>query len=574
MFSHFPSLSSDVLVVTPFAQYQRDLVYAMAKANDIVGLENYVQNGGSIDVKFQDKNAVALLASEGHEEAVMLLVKKFHANKNDALYGAAIGAQHENGLIEALIDLGAETNYAIQGAAEDNNVEMVELLKANGGALLNAIEGAARNNHHELLASLVSDCDVPMYNVRLMRFRMKEEEIELSQIRGYAYAGNQEKVNELLSQYLYYKEVIREPGISAAISGAGLGGHLTWMYQLLAAHPDSSHRDAAVRVLAMNGDTERVLALIAQGASRDCAAEGASFAGHTTLLKQLIKDGASIHQAASWAAQGGQYQLTLALIKGYVSLQHAIMGAAQCVHLDLLNDLIHIARTLLPSQKMDTIIAQVKNSFTQHFGAMQFSSRRRNLILHTRVNIDGVILRLITFINDKALREALQQQDQPTVIERNRHVHVNRHNAAFKKLKKLVIDNAADSPKMIKMKNVDRLNRIMVEYQLPLSDAVTFKSIPVEVHVWFLLGPRLVNEGILQPDVFLLISMHVLQKDCPTTKSLFMFHNKIMPAHLFALSVQKAEQSHGNNNNNNAEADTAAIALAEQRFKQRLLSFK
>ncbi len=575
MLSHFPSLSSDFLEVSSdvlegitLAQSQRDHIYEMAKANNKLGLEQYVKDGGSVDVMFAGKTAAMILASEGAEEAVALLVNQFNANRNYALLGASIGTQHENELMEILIDTGGETNYAIQGAAENNDVEMVKLLIANGGSLIDAIESAARKNNHQLVDSLVQTVNKITYDSRAPKFTVKPKTVLLCKIRGYAYAGNQDKVNELLIECLHHTDAFYQAAVSAAVSGAALSHRLTWMYQLLANHPESSHRDAAVRVLAMNGETELVMALIAQGASRDCAAEGAAFGGHANLLQQLIKDGANANQAVSWAAQGGQYQLTLRLIKEGASLEHAVIGAAQSVHLDLLNCLVSMIRKSLTDDVAEPIISKVKNCLFQHLESMMYSYQRRNQTLGYKVDVDAIQLRLITFLNDHALRHALQN---PVIVERRPNSRLNRLNRSFKKLKELVIDNAADSPKMIKLKNVSQVNRIMLVHQLPLNDAVAFKTISLDAHVWFLIGPRLVNEGILAPEIFLLISSFLLQRDYQSTKSLFILHNRIMPAHLFAQGQQWLEQKKGNNNSYD---DTSEKLLMEERFKQRLLTFK
>lgn len=111
------------------------IIYRLASEKKEAELRKLINSGIQLDIFVGKYNPLILLARDGNEEAVELLLKKFHGSRTQAVVGAARGGQFD--LIIKLIE------------EADNEREKVDLN-------FTALECAAEEGHEELTFKLIS----------------------------------------------------------------------------------------------------------------------------------------------------------------------------------------------------------------------------------------------------------------------------------------------------------------------------------------------------------------------------------------------------------------------------------
>ncbi len=256
-----------------------------------------------IDVQKGIYTPVVLLAQQKKEKAVTFLINKFNANRDNAVWGYAIGGHTEQ--VNALLAQGANRDDAIRGYAQGGHTEQVNALLA---------QGAKRHNANW----------------------------------GYAIGGHTAQVNALLAQGGNRDDAVR---------GYAIGGHTEQVNALLAQGAD---RDNAVRCYAVGGHTEQVNALLAQGANRNYAVRGYAFGGHTEQVNMLLAQGANRNWALMGYAQGGHTEQVNALLAQGANRDDAIRCYKIGGHIANQEKLLHVMAST------DDLALRNKLAQTQH----------------------------------------------------------------------------------------------------------------------------------------------------------------------------------------------------------------
>src|SRR3990167_8483048 len=141
--------------ISPAGKELFEAIYRFAEEKNEAGLILLMTAGKCINVNYDGRTPVSLLAKEGKNTAVEFLIEKFHASKAWAVYGAAQGGHLE--FVKQLLDEGASKAWAVYGAAQGGHLEFVKQLLDEGASKDNAVGGAAQGGHLEFVKQLLDE---------------------------------------------------------------------------------------------------------------------------------------------------------------------------------------------------------------------------------------------------------------------------------------------------------------------------------------------------------------------------------------------------------------------------------
>ncbi|HTM63820.1 MAG TPA: hypothetical protein VL360_04905 [Gammaproteobacteria bacterium] len=237
-----------------------------------------------------DKTPVMLLAEEGNDEAVELLIRKLYASLNDA----------------------------VEGYARKENVAKVNELLARGASKNRAIYGYASAGFTELTYSLLGKND-------------KNDETYHHAIWGFAYAGLKQEAANLLEardDEVMLKYLVR--GLAAVGKDQDVA---IWRDTGV----DMAH---AIFEYAKRGRVDKINELLLHDGRLNQAMEAYAFAGNVAAVKDLQGRGADIGVALMGYARAGRIDNVIDLLKQGVDRKWAIQGFARAGLIDCVNAMI------------------------------------------------------------------------------------------------------------------------------------------------------------------------------------------------------------------------------------------
>ncbi len=316
-----------------------DEICHLAKTKDTEALTRKINEEKiCIDVRKGIYTPVALLAQQGEEEAVTLLIREFNANPNWAVFGYAAGghtAQVEAAFGYAAGDYAAQVEtlcvekllaryasqclyWAVKGYAAGGHTAQVEALVAHDASrcLYWAVKGYAAGSHTAQVDELLARGTRPHWTVE-----------------DYAAGGYTTQVDALIHQgandpywvedyaadnYIaqYRAQVLEPLGLGAyrdyAVLGYATGGHIAQVEALLARGAD---QDMAVKGYAKGGHIAQVEELLARSADLDYAVFGYAEGGHIAQVEALLARGADRDMAVKGYWEGGHTENSEKLLR-------------------------------------------------------------------------------------------------------------------------------------------------------------------------------------------------------------------------------------------------------------------
>ncbi|WP_428413776.1 hypothetical protein, partial [Legionella sp.] len=265
-----------------------DILY-LARKCDKERLMQLAKAGFCLGVFSGDYNVVMLLAQEGNTSSVNFLIDVFHASRNYATEGYAMGGHFSQ--VQQQIALGAAVSSAIIGYAKKGYVQQVNELISEGKYLNAAIS-------------------------------------------GYAFAGNVEQVNRLLDLAASNSMVLSR---SIALEYYARGGHYASAQLLL---DQGANRNRAVLGYAFSGDIERVKEQLNLGAETRFAIYGFALAGNIERLEQFAAPSRNATDMILGLAYRGEIYSIKNMLKSYKNQYIAIYAYASGGYFSHVNQMI------------------------------------------------------------------------------------------------------------------------------------------------------------------------------------------------------------------------------------------
>lgn len=226
-----------------------DKICALAKTKNTQELEKVLeQEGVCIDFQQGIYAPIVLLAQRGENEAVDFLIREFHANRNLALQGYAMGQHIEQ--VNMLLEQGVNQDAAVFGDAIAGNTEQVNELLAKGASKHWAVKGYAIGRYKEKVNALLAEGASKEWAVEGYAFVGDAEQVETIKLHdegfaifGYAMGEHIEQVNILLEKIEQSNpDWFVEGALHEAIFGYAIVGNSEQINNLLSFDVAWNHR--------------------------------------------------------------------------------------------------------------------------------------------------------------------------------------------------------------------------------------------------------------------------------------------------------------------------------------------
>ena len=252
-------------------------IYDAALKKDEKKLTEIAEQGILLEARYGYLSPMMLLASEGHVEAVELLINKYNGDINHAAFGFAVLGDtkrvnayiKENPLYAQPLRDWAVKGYAFAGNHKEVNALIVALADRNG-----AIKGYAAAGLKEDVKRLCQTVTPHKKSSALDRA-----------VFGFAVGGFEDYVNELIVEGATRK---------CALDGYTVNGHIQLADKLLETFSDYNE---AAKGYARCNNKEQVEICLQAGANRESLLSGYAFHGHVREVNELAATGADLSSA-------------------------------------------------------------------------------------------------------------------------------------------------------------------------------------------------------------------------------------------------------------------------------------
>ncbi|MFW2532812.1 MULTISPECIES: hypothetical protein [unclassified Legionella] len=418
------------------------LVYELAKKNDVTELAQLEKEGFSLGAFYCEYNAVILLAKEKNIEAVELLLTRFNLSINYAVQGYAMGGHVR--LVNQLIAQGASKNYAAKGFAIGGYVHEVNQLIAQGANKDYAAEGFGIGGHvHEAKQLIAQGAS-----------RGKAT-------RGFAIGGHVDAVNQLMAE---------GANKANAIEGFAIGGRWREVKKL---RTETGDENDALAGFAMGGHVYEVNQLMAQRRPIACVLMRYAEGGHILQVKELIpqvRPAMSKNDLVISYARGGHVNPVNELIAQGAGPESALTGYASRGYLKEVNELL--------SKKG----AACRNA---EWAASCYG-------LGGHIN-EANLLHLMSFSDTHELRKCIAEQYVIDLLDLGQSTRGEKERKQI--IEEYILQNLAPL-----IKRAGKLNQLMRGYNLNFEQAKGYLS--TAANVWAFQGQQLVIEGKILPEIY------------------------------------------------------------------------